>query len=240
MNHTREWCPNIRQQYYKIISKHYPDFETEKIEDIKILNNSLTFQYEGMYYICQNISPSQMKIQSISDETTELITSVMWREFFSQNKNPPAEIVDLQEMKCKSIIPFYFKNISLDEIDKLSFSNGYIIFHHAGGIKLCPDKLPHQINFENWFDILTQWIEISSIIQKHYPNVQNIDQIENLVTFDGNKILFHYQWCQYFCDMYSIEQIATQVKKAKEKENALQEMLSKPIKPNLQVVHSQK
>ena len=77
--------------------------------------------------------------------------------------------------------------------DKLSFSNGYIIFHHAGGIKLCPDKLPHQIDFESGNDILTQGIEIFSIIQNYYPDVQNKDEIQDLVTFDGNKILFHYQ-----------------------------------------------
>jgi len=40
--------------------------------------------------------------------------------------------------------------------------------------------------------------------------------------------------------MYSIEQIEAHVKRAKEKENVLQEILSKSVKPNLQLVHSQK
>ncbi len=238
MNNREQWLP-IRDKHYKIISEYYPDFEKDKMKNIKINDNTITFEYEGVPYICQNISQYQKSLQTLYKHTGDLVNSLLW-EHIDPSSLSSGEIIDIHDFKLKNIISFYFKNLPHGEIKKMYTSNGYIIIHHNETIKLCPEALPGKNYWESSSDMLTQWIEISLVIQSYYPDITNIDEIENLITFDGNKILFTYQGCQYFCDMYSIEQILAQVKKAKEKEDLLVEILSKPIKPDLRIIHSQK
>lgn len=220
-NITKLWT--LEDKHIDVITHFYPNFEKDKILDIKLNDWIITFKYNNSTFVCysrfKDRNTTWFKLSSLS-YPQEFVRSFF--EHFSNNfwEQKDDSVSNELIQKILNIITEYYSNLDLAKITDLKVSSWHIIFRYFSWIYMCPIK--HMSEYKYWTNLRKEVKKISDIIKEHYPLV-DIMWLQD-IEIEEKMIIFTFKNEKYFCPLDSMQELENQAKEARIREESLIEL----------------
>lgn len=188
------------KRYYENISIIYPHFDISEVNDIRVKDYKLLFQYKGNRYSCE------LDSETIFHLIMKNIKTSVW---FVLNFEKNRENID-------KILADYLTQSQIDNITHLYFSNKYYICHASENIFMVPSFSKQNITITNlqYFDA----VNLSDVIKDGFPDI-HIQEVKN-ISLDFEWYMVFMVWdMQHFLSLTPLSHLQKEVLTAKENWN---------------------
>lgn len=195
------WSDNDEfKRYYENISLIYPHFNISEVNNIRVKNYKLLFQYKGNMYSCE------LDTESIFHLIMKNIKTSVW---FVVNFEKNRENID-------SILTDYLPQSQIHKITHLYFSNKYYICHTPETIFMVPSFSKQNLITSNlqYSEAINLW----DVIKEGFPDVC-LQEVKN-ISLDYEWYMVFMVWdMQHFLSLTPLSTIQQEILTSKERSN---------------------